>query len=623
MNYLSVENLSKRYGEKLLFESLSFGISKGSKVALIAANGTGKSTLLKIISGLETPDSGEVVFRNDIRVGYLPQEHGMNKELSILDALFKADIPIMNAVRNYELALEKDANTDEFNRASTEMDRLNAWDHETKARQILGILDIHQLERKIGELSGGQQRRVALAKTLLEEPDFLILDEPTNHLDLDMIEWMENYLIRTNMTLFMVTHDRYYLEGVVDEILELEQGQMYKYKGNFSYYLEKKAERETQEAASMEKAKNLMRKELEWVRSSPKARTTKSKSRLDRFDDIKEAARGKKNEQNIKAEINMERLGGKILELHKISKSFRDLKIIERFDYVFNRAERMGVVGKNGSGKSTFLKILTGELEVDSGKVVKGETVLFGHYSQQGLKFKSGQRVIEAIRDIAEVIPLKGGQKLTAAELLERFMFPRKRHFEHISKLSGGEKKRLHLCTVLMKNPNFLILDEPTNDLDIFTLSTLEDYLLQFNGCLIIVSHDRYFMDKLVDHVLWFKGDGEIKDIPGNYSIYKEYLDRERAGEKREKKEAAPKEGNSTSPEKKSKKKLGFKEKYELEQLEKEMPKLEKRKTELETKISAGSSDHEELMTWSTELGEISEALDEKEMRWLELSELD
>ncbi len=623
MNYLSVEDLAKRYGDKLLFESLHFGISKGQKVALIAANGTGKTTLLRILAGKDTADSGNVVYRNDIKVGYLPQEHGLDESKSVIDAVFSSDLPIMKAVRNYELALEKGAKGEDFERASAEMERLEAWDYETKATQVLGALDIHDMEKKVGLLSGGQQRRVALAKTLLEEPDFLILDEPTNHLDLDMIEWLENYLVRTNMTLFMVTHDRYYLESVVNEILELEGGKMYKYKGNFSYYLEKRAERDEQEASSVEKAQNLMRKELEWVRSSPKARTTKSKSRLDRFDDLQDAAQGKREQKAIKAEVNMERLGGKILELHKVKKAFGEKKILNSFDYIFKRAERVGVVGRNGCGKSTFLELITNKIEPDGGKIVVGETVVYGYYTQDGINLKPGQRVIEAVRDIAEVIPLKGGQKLTAAELLERFNFPRKRHFEHIEKLSGGEKKRLYLCTVLMKNPNFLILDEPTNDLDIFTLTALEEYLEQFGGCLVIVSHDRYFMDKLVEHVLWFRGDGEVKDVPGNYTIYKEYLDKEKEKEKLALAAEKPKSVEVETPVKEKKKKIGFKEKFELDQLEKDMPLLEKRKKELEELLVSGTDNHEQLMAWSQEFAEISNKLDSCELRWLELSELD
>lgn len=619
MNYLSVEGLSKRYGERILFSDIHFGINKGQRVALVAANGTGKTSLLRILAGKEAPDEGQVVYRKGIRIGWLPQEHGLDENLSVMEAVFNSEVPMMKAVREYECQLEKGATGEAFEQASAEMDRLGAWDYEARARQVLGVLDIHDLERKIGMMSGGQQRRVALCKALLEEPDLLILDEPTNHLDLEMIEWLEQYLLKSNMTLLMVTHDRYYLESVVDEILELDDETIYKYKGNFSYYLEKKSEREAQESASVEKARNLMRKELEWVRSSPKARTTKSKSRLDRFDDLRDAAKGKKDQEAMKAGINMERLGGKILELHRVKKNFEERIILQPFDYIFKRGERLGVVGRNGSGKTSFLQLITGQLEPDGGKVVVGETVVFGYYSQDGMSFKSGQRVIEAIRDIAEVVPLKGGQKLGAAELLERFLFPRKRHFEYIEKLSGGEKKRLYLCTILMRNPNFLILDEPTNDLDIFTLAALEDYLEQFSGCLVIVSHDRYFMDKLVDHVFWFKGDGEVKDVPGNYTIYREYADKLLQAEKKTEARPAP------EPEKleKTKTKLSFKEKFEFEQLEKEIPELEQRKQELETQMASGSTDHEELQKWSQELGEIMQALEFKEMRWLELSEFE
>jgi ATP-binding cassette subfamily F protein uup len=500
------------------------------------------------------------------------------------------------------------------------MERLGAWDYESQAKQVLGALGIDDLEQVISSLSGGQKRRVALAQVLLSQPDFMILDEPTNHLDLDMIEWLEQYLLKSAMTLLMVTHDRYYLENICDEIIELADETMYRYKGNFSYYLEKKAEREEQQAASVERARNTYRKELEWVRTSPKARTTKSKSRIDRFEDVQNAARGKKEEKELQAGINMERLGGKIVEYHRVRKSFGKKVIFNGLDYVFRRAERVGVVGRNGCGKTTFLELMTGKIEPDGGKIVIGDTVVFGYYTQEGIKLKPGMRIIEAVREIAEVVPLKGGQKLTAAELLERFLFPRKRHFEYIEKLSGGEKKRLYLLTILMKNPNFLILDEPTNDLDIFTLSALEEYLEQFNGCLVVVSHDRYFMDKLVEHVLWFKGDGTVRDIPGNYTLYREQMLNEEKREAEDRKTANIK--IEKQKEEKPKIKLSFKEKFELDQIEKDLPVLENRKAELESLIGGGTSDHEQLLKWTRELGDISAELEAKGDRWLELTEL-
>jgi len=620
MNYLSVEQVSKRYGERLLFADVNFGIQQGQKTALVAANGTGKSTLLRILSGTEAPDSGIVTWRKDIRVAFLEQDPLLPEERPILEAIFDSDIPVMNAVRHYEHLLNICAEGDAFEKAAAEMDRLNAWDYESQAKQVLGALGIEDLEQIIKTLSGGQKRRVALAQVLLSQPDFMILDEPTNHLDLDMIEWLEQYLIKSSMTLLMVTHDRYYLESICDEIIELVDETMYRYKGNFSYYLEKKATREEQESASVERARNTFRKELEWVRNSPKARTTKSKSRLDRFESVKTAATGKREERELQAGINMERLGGKICEFHRVRKTYGTRKIIDGFDYVFKRAERVGIVGKNGCGKTTFLELMTGKTQADGGKIVIGDTVVFGYYTQEGIQLKPGMRIIEAVREIAEVVPLKGGQKLTAADLLERFLFPRKRHFEFIEKLSGGEKKRLYLLTILMKNPNFLILDEPTNDLDIFTLSALEEYLEQFNGCLAVVSHDRYFMDKLVEHVLWFKGDGTVRDIPGNYTLYREQMLNEERRDADDRKIAASK--IEKPKEDKAKLKLSFKEKFELDQIEKDLPILESRKEELESLIGSGTSDHEQLLKWTQELGKISADLDAKGDRWLQLSEM-
>jgi ATP-binding cassette subfamily F protein uup len=625
MNYLSVENISKSFGARVLFENVSFGIDKGQKVALVAKNGTGKSSLLKILSGQDTPDDGNVVYRNDIRVSFLSQEHGLDESQTILENIFSASNEMMDAIRGYELALENAHDHEQLQRANDKMDRLNAWEYETKAKQILGELDLNDLSLSVDTLSGGQKRRIALAKVLIEEPDLLLLDEPTNHLDLDMIEWLEEYLERSTLSLLMVTHDRYFLERVCNEILEMDNGVMYRYKGNFSYFLEKKAERHENEAVTTEKAQNLLKKELDWMRRQPKARTTKSKSRVESYHDLKNDTQRIKDDDKLSLEINMERLGSKIVELHKVKKSFGDKLLIDGLTYYFKRRERMGVVGKNGTGKSTFLNLITEKIEPDGGKVVVGETVQFGYYTQSGMSFKPGQKVIDAVRDIADVIPLKKGQKITAEQLLERFMFPRKQQQDFIEKLSGGEKKRLHLLTVLMKNPNFLILDEPTNDLDIFTLQALEDYLQQFPGCLIVVTHDRYFMDKLVDHILVFRGEGKIKDIIGNYSDFRDYEQQQnkedRAEELKEKAIAKAQPKAQTKPDKASKGKLSFKEKYEFEQLSEQIEKLEKRKEELETEMNSGIEDHEKLMKVSDELGEVVKELTEKEDRWLELSE--
>ncbi|MFZ6052168.1 ABC-F family ATP-binding cassette domain-containing protein [Halocola ammonii] len=624
MNYLSVENISKSFGIRTLFEDVSFGIDKGQKVALVAKNGTGKSSLLKILSREDAPDSGNVVYRNDIRVSFLSQEHGLDENLTILENIFSANNEMMEAIRQYEQALTDAHDQEKLQKATDKMDRLNAWEYETKAKQILGKLDLNELSLEVNTLSGGQKRRIALAKVLIEEPDLLLLDEPTNHLDLDMIEWLEEYLERSTLSLLMVTHDRYFLERVCNEILELDSGVMYRYKGNFSYFLEKKAERHENEAVTAEKANNLLKKELDWMRRQPKARGTKSKSRVEAYHELKDETNRVKDDDKMTLEINMERLGSKIVELHKVRKSYGNKLLIDGLTYYFKRKERVGVVGKNGTGKSTFLNLITEKVEPDGGKVVVGETVQFGYYTQSGMSFKPGQKVIEAVREIADVIPLKKGQKITAEQLLERFLFPRKQQQDFIEKLSGGEKKRLHLLTVLIKNPNFLILDEPTNDLDIFTLQALEDYLQQFPGCLIVVTHDRYFMDKLVDHILVFRGNGKIKDIIGNYSAFRDYEQKEnkadRAEELKKKEEAKPKP-SSTEKDKGPKTKLSFKEKYEFEQLSEQIEKLENRKAELETEMNSGIEDHEKLMEVSDELGEVVKELAEKEDRWLELSE--
>ena len=623
INYLSVENLSKSYGERLIFENLTFGLSKGSKVGLVARNGSGKTTLLRILTGKDSAEQGTVTFNKEVRLAFLEQEHNLSEQLSILENLFEADNEMARAVKAYELALleSKHGGSDEkLQKAIEVMDRVNAWNYESDARQILGKLNIHDLTMQVSSMSGGEKRRVALAKALISSPDLLLLDEPTNHLDLDMIEWLESYLASSNMTLLMVTHDRYFLEVVCNEILEIDEGKIYKYKGNFSYFLEKKAEREELEFANREKARNLMRRELEWVRSTPKARTTKSKYRMQQFDGVKQAATKRLEDDELKLQLNPERLGGKIVELHRLRKSFGDRSLINGFDYVFKRDEKMGIVGPNGSGKSTFLNLLTGREMPDGGKVVIGETVVFGYYTQQDIPFRDDQRVIEVIKDIAEVIPLKGGAKITAAQMLERFLFSRGMHYQYIGKLSGGERKRLYLLTILMKNPNFLILDEPTNDLDIFTLGVLEDYLQDFPGCLVVVSHDRYFMDKLTEHLLVFSHGGSIRDLPGNYTRYREITEAEERESKGKEVAAAHPSPKKESPATATKK-MGFKEKFEFEQLGPQIAALEQRKGELETLLQS-ESDVDAIVRYSAELGKVIEELNEKEMRWLELSEM-
>ncbi|MFM1931874.1 MAG: hypothetical protein RL226_1177 [Bacteroidota bacterium] len=622
VNYLSVEGVSKRFGERLIFENLTFGITKGQKVALVARNGAGKTTLLRILTGQDTPDEGRVIFNNEVRMSYLAQEHGLDEHASILENLFDADNDMVRAIKEYELLLMKPSAQQDsaaLQRAMDRMDQHGAWNYESNAKQILGKLNIHDLTMNVATMSGGEKRRVALAKALISQPDLLLLDEPTNHLDLEMIEWLEEYLARTSMTLLMVTHDRYFLEVVCDEILELDDMQIYRYKGNFSYFLEKKDEREELAFANREKARNLFRKELSWIRTQPKARTTKSKYRVDQFDNVKKAASVRLEDDDLKLNLNPHRLGGKIVELHKIKKAHGAKKIIDGFDYTFTRGEKMGIVGPNGSGKSTLLNLITGKEEPDGGKVVVGETIVFGYYTQQDMVFKEDMRVIEAVREIAEVIPLTGGAKITAAQLLERFLFPRSMHFQYIAKLSGGERKRLYLLTILMANPNFLILDEPTNDLDIFTLSVLEDYLQDFPGCLVIVSHDRYFMDKLVNHILYFEGDGQLRDIPGNYSVFREIRDKEASQEKRvSETKAAPKE---IKPIAEKPKKLSYKEKFELEKLTGRIEELEEMKKRLEGEL-ATATDIARMTQLSEELGKVMTELDESSDRWLELSEL-
>ncbi len=624
MNYLSIENLTKSFGERVLFENLNFGIDKGQKVAFIAKNGTGKSTFLRILFGTESYDSGQVIFRKNIKLGILEQSPEFDDKLSISEVIFKSDTEQIKAISEYESALLYPDDNERMQNAFDQMDALKAWDYEIRIKQILGQLNIHNLEQNVAELSGGQLKRIALAQLLIEEPDFIILDEPTNHLDIEMIEWLENYLSKENITILMVTHDRYFLERVCNEIIELDEKSLYRYKGNYSYFLQKKQEREEIFEANVDKAKNLYRKELEWMRRMPKARGTKAKSREEAFYKTEKTAHLKKDNRKVDIEVNMSRLGSKILEIHHARKYFEDLKILDDFNYIFKKNERVGIVGKNGVGKTTFLDIVLGKQTLDGGKVVLGETVIFGYYTQNGMNLKDHKRVIETIKDIAEVIPLTKGKKLTASQLLERFLFPKSMHYNYVEKLSGGEKRRLYLLTILMLNPNFLILDEPTNDLDIITLNVLEDFLQDFQGCLIIVSHDRYFMDKLVDHLFIFEGDGKIKDYIGKYNDYRLSIKQQDLKEKVDKKqnetELTIKKPDKVEEEK-PKVKLSYKEKIEFESLEQEIPQLEKRKKELAELLEDSVSDHEKLMEITSELGTLTVQLEKMTDRWITLSE--
>ena len=629
MNYLLAENISKSFGEKVLFTGLNLSIMQGQKIALVARNGAGKSSFLKILMGKDIPDSGEVRISKDITTGYLEQDPHLEPDKTVIESVLFAENHILKAIENYEEALEQNAldhspiNEKRLEDAMNLMDTLKAWDYEQKIRQILFNLKITNLTQKAGTLSGGQKKRVALAKILIQEPQFMILDEPTNHLDLDMIEWLENFLKRQKMTLLLVTHDRYFLDRITQEIIELDQKQLFRYKGNYEYYLEKKSEREFNEGRETDKARSLMRKELEWMRRQPKARGTKQKARIDSFYDLEEKANRVKEEQKLTLNVKMNRQGGKILELKHVSKAFGDFKALDAFTYTFSRGEKIGIVGPNGVGKSTFLNLLTGAELPDGGKINVGDTTVFGYYTQEGLKLNEDKRVIEVVKDIAEVIPLGTGEKLSASQFLQYFGFDPETQFTPVSKLSGGERRRLHLMTVLIKNPNFLILDEPTNDLDLLTLNTLEEFLAHFQGCLLIVSHDRYFMDKLVQHLFIFKGEGEVKDFNGTYSAYRTHLEEEEKKERSALKQES-KSANIAEPapiEKVEKKKLSFGEKREYETLEKEIELLEARKLAIETALSNPSSDHTDIAAWAEEFKKISADIDQKSMRWLELGE--
>ncbi len=617
MNYLNVENISKSYGELSLFENLSFSIHKDQKIAFVAKNGTGKTTILNILSGKDTPDSGQIIYRKDLRTTFLSQEPVLDQSLNVEETILKSDNPILNVIKTYHQALENPEDSKLYQTAFDDMERYQAWDFETQYTQILFKLKLVDLDQKVSELSGGQQKRLALANTLLSKPDLLILDEPTNHLDLEMIEWLEAFFAKENITLFMVTHDRYFLERVCSEIIELDEGCIYNYKGNYSYYLEKKEERIEREAIETNKSKQLFKKELGWMRRQPKARTTKSKSRIDDFYEIKERASKRRNDHEIQLEINMERLGSKILEIYKVSKAFDEKLILDKFEYVFQRGERIGIIGKNGTGKSTFLNMITGGLQPDSGKIIQGETIKFGYYTQDGIKAKPMQKVIDVVRDYGDYIPLMKGKQISAQQLLERFLFSRKKQYDFVEKLSGGERKRLYLCTVLIQNPNFLILDEPTNDLDIVTLNVLENFLLDFPGCLLVVSHDRYFMDKIVDHLFVFRGEGMVEDFPGNYSDFRTYEDSTSVS-------SEPKKLATTNKEitpKQSQTKLSFNEQKELKNLESKLKSLEFDKKELESQFLVEDISIDTIEMLSANLKKVLQVIEDKELRWLELNE--
>jgi len=631
MNYLSVEQLTKSYADRTIFEDISFGIDQGQKVALVAKNGSGKSTLIRCIMGEEPFDSGRVVFRNGINIAYLQQADNLNPENTIYEEVFDHDLPKLNVFKKYSKAVREN---DEMEMAGLfdEISELNAWDLDSLVEQVLSKLNLDNHDAKISTLSGGQRKRVALAKVLISEPDFLFLDEPTNNLDLNMIEWLEEYLSKSNSTLFMVTHDRYFLEVITDVIYELEDEQIYRYKGNFSYYLEKKAEREENKSIEVGKARSLFKSELQWIRRQPKARGTKQKARTDAFEGIKKTAGQNIEKEELEIPIKMERLGSKILELHKVSKSYPNLNILDNLTYTFKRQERLGIVGPNGVGKSTLLRIITGEEEPDAGKVVVGDTVVFGYYSQANIEVDDNMKVIDVIRDVAEFIPLEKGREMSAAHFLEKFLFPRSMHYNYVYKLSGGEQRRLKLMKVLMSNPNFLILDEPTNDLDIYILSVLEDYLKNFQGCLIVVSHDRYFMDKMVDHIFVFEGDAKINDITGNYTVYRDQLKKdllEEQAEKRLEKAKATKNAKAIAEKKvekpvqqeSAKRKLNFKENQEFKTLDSEIEKLEADKDKLTAILSNGGASSDELKDASKRIGELMSELEGKTERWMELAE--
>lgn len=624
VSFLQVDGLTKSFGDLVLFENITFGVAQGQKIGLIAKNGSGKTTLLNIIAGKEDYDEGSIVFRNDLRVGYLEQAPHYPEGLTVLQACFYSQNETVRLLAEYEQAL-MDNDTDKLNSLLERMDSLKAWDYEQRAKQILGELKIHNLEQKVESLSGGQLKRVALANVLITEPELIILDEPTNHLDLEMTEWLEDYLNRSTISILMVTHDRYFLDRVCSEIIEIDRKQIYQYKGNYSYYLEKRQERIDAQNAEVERASNLLRKELDWMRRQPQARGTKAKYRIDAFYELEKKAHQQREAGHVNLDVKASYIGSKIFDAVDVCKRFDDLKITDHFNYTFARYEKMGIVGNNGTGKSSFIKMLLGEIQPDSGHFDIGETVRFGYYSQEGLQFDEQMKVIDVVQNIAEYVDLGDGRKMGVSQFLNYFLFTPDRQHSYVYKLSGGEKRRLYLCTVLMRNPNFLVLDEPTNDLDIITLNVLEEYLRSFKGCVIVVSHDRYFMDKVVDHLLVFRGNADIKDFPGNYTQYRAWKEEQDALKKQEEQALQSKqavvEEKSRRPEKEVKRRLTFKERKEFEALDAEIPALEAEKKELETAMSSGTLSTEELLAKSARITALIEELDEKTMRWLELSE--
>lgn len=621
VSYLQVENLTKSFGDLILFENISFGVAEGQRIGLIAKNGSGKTTLLDIIAGKEDYDNGKISFRRDLRVGYLEQNPQYPEQLTVLEACFHHGNSTVELIKEYERCMETEGHPG-LDEILVRMDHEKAWDYEQKAKQILSQLKIRNFDQQVKHLSGGQLKRVALANTLITEPDLLILDEPTNHLDLDMTEWLEEYLRRNNLSLLMVTHDRYFLDRVCDEIIEIDNRQIYQYKGNYSYYLEKRQERIEAKTVEIERANNLYRTELEWMRRMPQARGHKARYREEAFYELEKVAKQRLRNDNVKLDVKASYIGSKIFEADHVYKSFGDLKILEDFSYIFARYEKMGIVGNNGTGKSTFIKILMGEQKADSGTIDIGETVRFGYYSQEGLQFDEQMKVIDVVQNIAEVIELGNGKRLTASQFLQHFLFTPETQHSYVYKLSGGERRRLYLCTVLMRNPNFLVLDEPTNDLDIITLNVLEEYLQNFKGCVIVVSHDRYFMDKVVDHLLVFNGQADIRDFPGNYTQYRSWKD-EKARVEKEKEKDTGKEDKTAKVRLNDKRRMSFKEKREFEQLEVEIATLEEEKKNIEEALCSGTLPMEEIVEKSKRLPQLTDLIDEKTMRWLELSEIE
>ena len=619
VSYMQVEGLTKSFGDLVLFENISFGIAEGQRIGLIAKNGSGKTTLLNIIAGKEGYDAGNIIFRRDLRVGYLEQDPQYPEELTVLEACFHSNNGIVQLIKEYERCMETEGHPG-MEELLVKMEHEKAWDYERKAKQILSQLKIRNFEQQIKHLSGGQLKRVALANVLITEPDLLFLDEPTNHLDLDMTEWLEEYLRRTNISLLMVTHDRYFLDRVCTEIVEIDNRQIYQYKGNYSYYLEKRQERIDSTNAEIARANNLYRTELDWMRRMPQARGHKARYREEAFYELEKVAKQRFNNDNVKLEVKASYIGSKIFEADHLYKSYGDLKILEDFSYIFARYEKMGIVGNNGTGKSTFIKILMGEVEPDKGVIDVGETVKFGYYSQDGLQFDEQMKVIDVVQDIAEVIELGNGKRLTASQFLQHFLFTPETQHSYGYKLSGGERRRLYLCTVLMRNPNFLVLDEPTNDLDIITLNVLEEYLMNFKGCVIVVSHDRYFMDKVVDHLLVFNGQADIRDFPGNYSDYRDWKE---AKAQKEKDAEKPKEEKTARVRENDKRKLTYKERLELQQIEKDLEEWEQEKSDIEAALCTGTLSSDELTVKSKRIAELVDLIDEKTMRWLELSEIE